>query len=56
MRGQVIPNAVDTTRFRKHEKDLARRTFGLPADGPIGLFVGRAERAKGFDILLEVAR
>ena len=53
--GRVIPNAVDTALFRKHDKPRAREDLGLPADGPIGLFVGRPEFAKGFDIFLEVA-
>ncbi len=54
--GRVISNAVDTTLFKKHDKYLARRTLGLSEQAPIGLFVGRAEYAKGFDIFLEVAR
>lgn len=54
--GQVIPNAVDTELFRKKDRFRARRTLGLPEDAAIGLFVGRAEYAKGFDIFIEVAR
>ena len=52
---RVIPNAVDTALFRKHDRHRAREDLGLPANGPIGLFVGRPEFAKGFDIFLEVA-
>lgn len=54
--GRVIENAVDTSLFKKHDRDLARKMFALPDEGPIGLFVGRAEYAKGFDIFLDVAR
>ncbi len=53
--GQVIPNAVDTNLFRKRDKFHVRESLGLPEDVAIGLFVGRAEYAKGYDILLEVA-
>ncbi len=54
--GQVIPNAVDTTLFRRRDRFRAREKLGLPSDATIGLFVGRAEYAKGFDVFLEVAR
>ncbi len=56
LRGRVIPNTVDTETFKKMDKSSARKRLGLPEDATIGLFVGRAEYAKGFDILLEVAR
>lgn len=54
--GQVIPNTVDTTLFQKGDRIRARQELGLPAEATIGLFVGRAEYAKGFDIFLEVVR
>ena len=54
--GQVLMNAVDTTLFRNLDQRIARETLGLPDRSPIGLFVGRTEYAKGFDIFLEVAR
>lgn len=53
--GQVIPNAVDTGSFRRRDKSDARASLGLPEEGVIGLFVGPAQYAKGFDVLLEVA-
>lgn len=56
LEGEVIPNSVDTTLFRRQDKSRARETLGLPQDAKIGLFVGRSEFAKGFDIFLEVAR
>ncbi len=52
---RVIPNAVDTELFRPLNQKRARNDLGLPSEGVIGLFVGRAHHAKGFDILLEVA-
>ncbi len=54
--GRVMLNTVDTTLFRQLDRHLARKALGLSARAPIGLFVGRAEYAKGFDIFLEVAR
>ncbi len=53
--GQVIPNGVDTRLFTRGDGLHARKGLGLPEDTAIGLFVGRAEYAKGFDLLLEVA-
>lgn len=52
----VVPNAVDVRWFRRGSRGDARARFGLPQDAPVGVFVGRAEYAKGFDQLLEVAR
>ncbi len=54
--GQVVRNAVDTTFFKKLDRHQARERLGLPDQSPMGLFVGRPEYAKGFDIFLEVAR
>ena len=54
--GRVMLNATDMTHFRKLDTRLSRETLGLPARAPIGLFVGRAEYPKGFDIFLAVAR
>jgi len=55
LRGQLLPIPVDTDRFRPRDRGVAREVLGLPRDGPIGLFVGRLDRTKGFDVLLEVA-
>ena len=43
----VIPNGVDTRRFRPMQKGEARRALGLPAGAPVILTVGRwsGERA-----------
>ena len=52
----VLPNGVDVNRFRRQDRDAARERLGLPRDTPIGLFVGRAEFAKGFDRVQAVAQ
>lgn len=51
----VVPNSVDVTHFRHVDQQDARSQLGLPKDGTIGLFVGRSEYAKGFDVLRDVA-
>lgn len=54
----VLPNAIDTTRFKPVERTLARRLLELPTEGPLLLFGalggavgGAAESRKGFDLL-----
>jgi len=50
----VIPAGVDTRLFRPRDRALVRAELGLPGlDTPILLFVGRIERLKGIDTLLE---
>jgi len=55
-KGRLIPNAVDTNAFRPTDGASAREALGVPPDVPVGLFVGRPDRTKGYDILLEAAR
>jgi D-inositol-3-phosphate glycosyltransferase len=53
-----LPNVVDTSRFRPAragEKHELRRTFGLPVDATLVLFVGRFVPKKGFEKLLAAA-
>ncbi|HEY0360179.1 MAG TPA: glycosyltransferase family 4 protein [Mycobacteriales bacterium] len=54
-----LPNGVDGEVFRPvaslAEKAAARRRWGLPADVPLVLFVGRPVGKKGYDILLGAA-
>ena len=56
LRGRSIPNAVDTHAFRPTNGVLARQALGLPLGARIGVFVGRPDPTKGYDILLRVAR
>ncbi len=51
--GHVIPCGVDLGRFRPHPKPRARARLGLAADGAYVLSVGRVERVKGIDRLIE---
>ena len=54
--GQFIPNAVDTNLFRPMNRTAAREALGLPQELAIGIFVGRPDPTKGYDILLRVAQ
>src|SRR5262249_5533687 len=53
---QVIPNGVDVDRFRpadQAERAQLRRELGLPAVGPLVLFVGFFSREKCPDLLFD---
>ena len=52
----VIHNPVDTKTFAPIGKKNARRKLGLDARKKIGLFVGRPEYQKGFDLFEKIAR
>ncbi len=49
---EIIPPGVDTGLFRRYRQSSARSMLGL-GDEKIVLYVGRLERLKGVDILLE---
>lgn len=49
----VIPGGVNLRLFRPIARAEARRRLGLPQDQPVVLFVGRIQRLKGVDVLLE---
>ncbi len=52
----VVPAGVDTEIFYPRDRATVRRSLGLPdLEIPILLFVGRIERLKGIDTLLESA-
>lgn len=48
-----VPCGIDTELFRPRDRAVARATLGLPADAPVILWVGRLEKLKGVDILVE---
>jgi D-inositol-3-phosphate glycosyltransferase len=50
-------NGIDTKFFSPASiaKTSLRKTYGLPADKPIALFVGRLVPKKGFDIVFDAA-
>jgi glycosyltransferase involved in cell wall biosynthesis len=52
----VIPNGIDTDVFAPRDMRSARERIGLPQDGRYALFVGRLERRKGNDLLVEATR
>lgn len=49
----IIPPGVDTKMFRPHDKLQSRRKLGLPKDGKILMYVGRVDRLKGIEILIQ---
>lgn len=49
----AVPCGIDLERFRPLPRSEARARLGLPADTPILLWVGRVERLKGLEILLD---
>ncbi|HEX2041557.1 MAG TPA: glycosyltransferase family 4 protein [Acidimicrobiales bacterium] len=53
---RVVHLGVDTELFRPRDRGEARRRLGLRADARYGLFVGRAEPAKGLAVALDACR
>lgn len=49
----MVPLGVDMDRFVPGDMAQARRDMDLPADGVLGLFVGRIDPIKGIDVLIE---
>jgi teichuronic acid biosynthesis glycosyltransferase TuaC len=49
---EVIPNGVDTERFRPVDRGVARRRLALENDVPLILYVGLLNARKGIDVLL----
>ncbi|MCK4819290.1 glycosyltransferase, partial [bacterium] len=52
---QVVPNGVDTNRFKPTEKKNARIKLKLPAEKKIVLYIGSLREIKGVDYLVESA-
>ena len=49
----VVPTGVDLERFRPGDREAARRRLGLPADSPICLYVGRLDREKSVERVID---
>jgi glycosyltransferase involved in cell wall biosynthesis len=49
----VVPTGVDLDRFRPGDREAARRRLGLPTDAPICLYVGRLDREKSVERIIE---
>jgi glycosyltransferase involved in cell wall biosynthesis len=54
-RVEVVPNGVDTNRFRPLEREAARRRLGIPDDARLIVSAGRLHASKGFPVLVEAA-
>jgi glycosyltransferase involved in cell wall biosynthesis len=52
---RLVSNGVDKELFAPRDKREARRALGLREEGPVVLYVGRLETAKGMAELLEAA-
>ncbi len=48
-----IPCGIDTDLFRPRDRDECRRELDIEADRPVLLWVGRLEKLKGVDILID---
>ncbi len=53
-RVRIVPLGVDHAYFAPGDRAQARRSLGLPASGPLLLFVGRIQPLKGADVALRV--
>ena len=53
---KVIENGVPLDHFKPMPRERAREQLGIEWSGPMGIFVGRMDRTKGFDIVQAVAR
>jgi D-inositol-3-phosphate glycosyltransferase len=53
-RVRIVPLGVDHAFFGPGNRPQARRALGLPAEGPLLLFVGRIQPLKGADVAVRV--
>jgi starch synthase len=54
-RVRVIHNGIDATAYRPERSEATLRRYGVMADRPYALFVGRVTRQKGLTLLLRAA-
>ena len=52
-RMHTVPCGIDLDRFQPHDQRVARARLGLPAGAPIVFWVGRLEKLKGVEILVD---
>jgi glycosyltransferase involved in cell wall biosynthesis len=50
---EVLPTGIDLDRFRPGDRGAARRALGLGADDRVLLYVGRLDREKNLEFLLD---
>jgi glycosyltransferase involved in cell wall biosynthesis len=55
VRSTIIENGVDLETFRPRPQAECREMLGIDHDGPLAIFVGRADHTKGFDLVCEIA-
>jgi UDP-glucose:(heptosyl)LPS alpha-1,3-glucosyltransferase len=53
---RLIENGIPLDLFKPFDKKESRERLGITWRGPLGIFVGRAENAKGFDIVQTIAK
>jgi glycosyltransferase involved in cell wall biosynthesis len=53
---RVIENAVPLESFKPLPRRDCREQLGIEWDGPIGIFVGRTDSTKGFDVIRTLAK
>ncbi len=56
IRARVIENGVPLDVFKPMDREDAREQLGIKWKGPLGIFVGRMNLTKGFDIVQAIAR
>ncbi len=52
----VVPNGVDTAKFKSAGREHARKVLNLPQEKNIVLFIGALRKIKGVDYLIEAAK
>lgn len=52
----ILPTGIPTERFSGGDGDAFRARYGIPANRPVGLFVGRVAHEKNIGFLLEATQ